>query len=401
MDRATIRRLAYVANIRFPTEKAHGLQIARMCEAFADAGVATTLVHPRRRQTEPGLPSDGRDYYGVRHVFEVAPTRNIDVVRWSYLPRPLFVPLFFLHNVIWGLYAAIAIRRSGFDACFTRDIAAAFWLALLGFPVAYEAHSVPRGAQRLVLAALVRLPALRLLVALTKPLRERLIALGARADRCIVQADAADLAAFDAAPDRSTARGTLGLPLDQTIVGYLGRFQTLGMEKGLHELIQAVGHLSQPRPLLLCVGGPMDAVAAYRARARQCGFDDGDARFVDRVPSAEVPLWLRAFDIAVAPFPDTEHYAYFMSPLKIFEYLASGLPIVATDLPSLREVLVSGENALLMPAGDTEALAAALRDLIGDPDARGRLGRAARATAEGHTWSARARAILRAFDSVA
>ena len=84
-----------------------------------------------------------------------------------------------------------------------------------------------------------------------------------------------------------------------------------------------------------------------------------------------------------------------MSPLKLFEYMAAGKPILASDIPALREVLRDGETALLLPPGDAQAWAAAARRLLADPPAATALG--ARAQADflaTYTWEARATGIL-------
>ncbi len=86
------------------------------------------------------------------------------------------------------------------------------------------------------------------------------------------------------------------------------------------------------------------------------------------------------------------------SPLKVFEAMAAGRPIVASDLPSSREVLRDGENALLVPPGDTAALAAALRRVLSEVDLARRLARAAWDDAPRYSWDARARALRELFD---
>ena len=84
-----------------------------------------------------------------------------------------------------------------------------------------------------------------------------------------------------------------------------------------------------------------------------------------------------------------------MSPLKVFEYMAAGKPILASDIPALREILRDGETALLLPPGEPEAWAAAARALLRDPGRAAALGARARAAflAE-YTWDARAARIL-------
>ena len=104
---------------------------------------------------------------------------------------------------------------------------------------------------------------------------------------------------FRVAGNKSDGRRRLGLPLDRPIIVYVGNFRnTMGMEKGVPELIRAHGLLSQRfpsnPPLLLCVGGPSRLVPGYERLAAECGIDPKDLRFVPFVDRGEVPLWLHA-----------------------------------------------------------------------------------------------------------
>jgi glycosyltransferase involved in cell wall biosynthesis len=108
---------------------------------------------------------------------------------------------------------------------------------------------------------------------------------------------------------------------------------------------------------------------------------------------------LAALDAAVMPFPWTEHFAYYASPIKLFEYMAAGCAVVATDLPSTAEVVRDGETALLVPPSDVGALTTALISLREDPALARALGTAARELALGeYTWDERARRILAALE---
>jgi glycosyltransferase involved in cell wall biosynthesis len=83
-----------------------------------------------------------------------------------------------------------------------------------------------------------------------------------------------------------------------------------------------------------------------------------------------------------------------MSPLKIFEYMAAGLPIVTSDLPVLREILEPGRDAAMTPPGDADALAVAVRALALDPQERLRLAQSAHERLASNTWDTRAARIL-------
>ena len=100
------------------------------------------------------------------------------------------------------------------------------------------------------------------------------------------------------------------------------------------------------------------------------------------------------------PNPESAISTLFTSPLKLFEYMAAGRAIAASDLPSIREILTDGENALLVKPGDPNALAAAIRTLINDGDLAQRLARAARTDVTRYTWTRRAERLEKLFDEV-
>jgi glycosyltransferase involved in cell wall biosynthesis len=339
------------------------------------------------------------DYYGIKPIFQVQTLKNLDVVVLNrFIPDRIFTPIFFAHAFIWGHYAASAARQFRADLYYTRDATIAYWLVRMGLPTVYEAHVAPNRGQRWLLRKITRHSLLRLVVVLTSFLRQRFLDMGFSSDRVIVLPDGVDLDLFEGLPSKDDCRRRLGLPLGRPIIGYIGRFRTLEMEKGIPELVEAMKDLSSvngAEPLLLCVGGPMDAVPTYLELARRIGIPQDRLRFVDRVPNTEVPYWIRSCDVATIPWTWTEFSAYFTSPLKLFEYMAAGVPILATDLPSIREVLRHGENAWLVPPSNPKALAEGIRHLLENPDLAERLAQQARKDVRQYTWKRRAAVILR------
>lgn len=391
--------MVYIANARLPTEKAHGFQICKMCEAFALHRMDVLLMHPYRYQSNVTLR--GRsvfDYYGMHPSFRVQTLPNLDIVRLErLLPRSAFTPAFFAHGWLWGLYVTLVARRKQADLYYTRDSNIASWLVRLGLPTIYEAHVVPKRGQRWLLKTMTQNRTLKLVVVLTSFIRSRLMEIGFPAEKVIILPDGVDVQMFARLPCKNACRRRLGLPLDRPIIGYIGRFHTLGMEKGIPELVQAMAHLHAANgmaPLLLCVGGPMDVVPQYLALASRLGIPKSHICFADRVPNKDVPLWVRSFDVAVAPFPLTEHYAYFMSPLKLFEYMAAGVPIVTTDLPSIREILQHRKNAWLVQPGSAQGLAEGIRTVLTDPPLAQNLVQESLNHVRSYTWLQRTHRLL-------
>lgn len=121
-----------------------------------------------------------------------------------------------------------------------------------------------------------------------------------------------------------------------------------------------------------------------------------EADILPFVAHHEVPGWYGRSDIILLPYPREIATADSMSPMKLFEALAAGRPIIASDLPVLRELLIHEENALLVDPSDTAAWLAAIRRLQSDPPLAQRLAANARALAAQCTWEKRAEMIARA-----
>jgi glycosyltransferase involved in cell wall biosynthesis len=395
----TYNKVVYLANARLPTEKAHGYQICKMCEALALNGMEVVLLHPKRRQENPILQrSTVFEYYGIPPIFTVRTLPNWDIVPLSrYLPARGFMPMFFAHALVWGLYATWCAHREGADLYYTRESSATFWLVRRGLPTVYEGHGVPKRGQRWLLTKIAAHPALRLAVVLTSFIKQHFVELAFPAAKVKVLPDGVDISLFDKLPSREACRERLGVPPDRAVIGYVGRFQTMEIEKGIPELVQAMATippLKGEEPLLLCVGGPMEAVPAYEEIARRYRVPAHRLRFIDRVPNIDVPLWMRTCDVVTMPFHWNEHYAYFMSPLKLFEYMAAGAAIVATDLPATREVLRHGENAWLVTPGDAKALADGICQVLSDHPLAERMAQRARQEAHNYSWNGRALIVL-------
>ena len=144
----------------------------------------------------------------------------------------------------------------------------------------------------------------------------------------------------------------------------------------------------------------MHLVPGYMEMAAAADIPVQDLYFVDHVASSEVPTWIAAGDIGVIPLPSKpDRFARFTSPLKAFEFQAAGVPLVASDLPSVREVLTHGENAWLVDPDDPGALAAGLARLLADEDLRKSLGARGKLAVAEHTWVRKSGTDLGSFRS--
>jgi glycosyltransferase involved in cell wall biosynthesis len=313
-----------------------------------------------------------------------------------YVPPKTFIPLFFIHSLLWGLYAALVARREGADLYYTRSTQIAYWLVQCGLPTVYEAHTAPKRADLWLLPAIAHKPSCKLIVTLSSTLRQPFLDLGVPSNKILTSPHGVDLSVFKELPSQEACRQRLNLPRERVIIGYIGRFQAVGREKGLPELVQAMACLSvnSSEPLLLCVGGPMDAVPTYHTLARYHHVPCHRLLFVDRVPSHAVPLWMRACDVVVLPLSSEYVQQVGAMPLKLFEYMAAGTPMVATDMASIREIVQHGDSAWLVEPGNVRALAAGISAVLANPLGAQRLAQEALRRVRHYTWQRRARAVL-------
>lgn len=187
-------------------------------------------------------------------------------------------------------------------------------------------------------------------------------------------------ARVERAGEIAALRARLGLPPEARVVVFVGSFRAW---HGAQEFAEAGLRLAAERSdvyFLLVGKGPQRP--AVEALCQQSG-QMARFRFTGSVPYADVPLYLGLADVGAAPFQTGAHPAlqaagFFWSPLKIFEYMAMGLPVVTTAIPPLDQIVRAGREGLLVPEGDVPELARAVGELLGAPERARALGQSAR-----------------------
>lgn len=396
-DTTDIVNVLYFADTRFPIERANGVQTMATCHALAGAGHDVHLVV--RPDTAP-VARDPFSFYGL------APVDRLNVVTIPASGPRLMKRLRFL-------WSAVRIARRRQDAViFTRDLGLAALVARL--PAArrprlvYESHGIaPVVAEEMprLLTTAAR-PSAAKLARLDR--RERLVWTRAAAYVTITQTLADDLAARygrrphvfvvpDGAPARPMPTPSLEtLSGREPLAGYAGHLYPW---KGVDVFVRALAHA--PRVHGLIVGGHPGEPdrARIESLARELGVE-GRLEITGLVPPADVARHLERASMLVLPNIPSSISERYTSPLKLFEYLWCARPIVASDLPAIREVLTHDRTAWLVPASDVTALAAAMNRLADDRALALRLGEAARQLAPDFTWARRAARLEPALTAV-
>jgi glycosyltransferase involved in cell wall biosynthesis len=371
-------KIVYLSSSTIPSRAANSVHVMKMCQAFAANGHEVTLL--ARRPSTTHIAND-YDHYGV--------TPSFNILKCPPPPAPFLSQFWIFYDMLW-VRRQVACMSSP-DLLYARRIYNLAALAPLRIPMILELHDLPHHrALKSLIGWLIRQPHFARLIVISAALRDafREIYPYLPPDKLLVAHDGADELPIKMAAVSLRLPGRPGA----FRVGYVGH---LYPGRGIDVIIALAGQL--PDIDFHIVGGDEADIQHWQNQYR------GDNLFFHGyTPPKAVSQYTSQFDVVLAPYQrkvlgvgrdrDT---ARWMSPLKIFEYMAAGKALVCTDLAPLREVLRHRENALLCPPDDTMAWVKAVSELKADADLRIRLGKQALQQFQAHyTWQKRAESVL-------
>lgn len=375
-------KIVYIANARIPTEKAHGIQIVKMCEAFASSGSDVILVFPKR---ENPIGADLFKYYGVQKNFRTKELYSPNLVFFGRIG-------FLIQTMAFSIMTLAFLIREKPEVIYSRDETPLFVAYMFFWRRAKIFWEVHISRANILAKFLVR--KITGAVFISKGLYDHYEETGLKPRLSIVAHDGVDLKMFFDLPGKRQCRVENGLPVSGKIVLYAGKIRTMGQKKGVEDLMNAFGRLPRKNDTFLVIVGLHKEEEPYvRAEISSLGIESEKLILVPHVHPVRIPYYLSAADVLIMNYPKTEHYARFMSPLKLFEYMASGTPMITTDLPSLREVLEDGE-AVFVPPGNLDELKDKILAVLEKPENFFSVAEKAKIKAETFNWDNRAKFIM-------
>lgn len=375
--------ILYLTFARFPSSAAHSVNILKMGEAIKRLGYELILVADLRKE-----PEDIFSDYRIKHPFS---TQSIKMSRMRFLGRVLFL-----------IKAWFVIRKRNPNVLFTRDVFNAYFVSKFKKPFLYEIHEYPQSHFRKYLTRkILKSSHLKKAVFISEKLKNLFLnefpqLLSKKT--CTVAHDGVDPENFRIETSVTDSRSLLHLPEKAWIAGYTG---SLFEGRGGDILLRLAQKL--PDVYFLVVGGEGKHLELFMENVRSLKLSN--IRVTGHVSHSQIPLYLHCCDALLMPYQtqvlhrqkkhDTASY---MSPLKMFEYMASGKPIVASRLPVVEEVLQDGQNALLVEASDPEEWVQAIKKLKEHKSLSQNLGKKARETVQSFTWEKRAEEIFSQMD---
>lgn len=365
--------MIYVTNARIPTEKAHGIQIMKMADAFVKNGAALELVIPKRFNW---IKKNPFEYYGIEKGFKITRLPCLDLI-----PLDKYIGLIglWLETISFNLFAWPYIFFKRADIIYTRD---KFLLPLVLFKknLTLEFHSLPRNY---FLYSLF-LKKIKAIVVTSQNLKDFFVQRGISSAGIMAVPNAVDLEKF-----KINKELDLDLPKNKKIILYTGHLYEW---KGVDTLLEAARNFqfSMPNLQFIFVGGTAKDIQEFKTKC--LGIQN--IIVVGHRPHDEIPSWLKAADVLVLPdSAKNDPLKYGASPLKMFEYMASKKPIVASNLPSITEIL-NKDNAILVAPDNPESLAEGIKEALQNSQLSDKISERAFQDVQNYTWAKRAQKIL-------
>lgn len=364
-------KITYIINARIPTEKAHGIQIMKMCEAFANNGHEVELVVPQRSNN---LTENPFEYYVIKNKFKITKLWCLSVLSWGQIGYWL-QSITFAERSAWYL-----LNKKGIF--YTRDELLAVYLKLFGKNVVWETHT-NKSNFFIIFIKILKIQ----VISITQGLKDFYMKNGVDGKKILVAPDAVDAEQFDINISMDEARTKLNLPKDKKIILYSGHLYDW---KGAHILAQAAKLLPDAIKVAF-VGGTDKDIQDFKTRFGATP----NILILGKKPYEEMPLYLKAADILTLPnSPVNDISSLYTSPMKLFEYMAAHRAIIASNLPSIREVLESERNAILVEPDEPKLLAEGIKRIISDQALDKKIRDEAYKDSKLYTWLNRAHSIV-------
>lgn len=368
-------KIYYLSASRIPSRAANSVHVMKMAAAFAEEGHAVTVFCRKGDEASEG---SAYSYYGVN------PTFSLQICRWPNI------------RGVGGHFYAMAVARIAAllgtpDLFYGRHIGSIARVVAKGYRARLEVHAPPVNLwQSWQLKRIFSSKTFDGLVTISESLKQEYLRLFPFLNEKKV------LVAHDGADPLSEVQNVELRKVDSGAarsVGYVGH---LYPGKGLEIILAMAGQL--PEVVFHVIGG----TAADVIRWSKLADDRRNIIFHGHVPHGDLDSMMSKFAVALAPYQRIVRVSgskgdmgRWMSPLKLFEYMAHGKAIVASDLPTIREVIKPEKTGLLCNPDDLAQWIEAVKNLMNDPKRIGVLGRAAQETLKAqYTWQHRSRYVL-------
>lgn len=367
-------KIIYIAHCRFPSEKAHSLQIAKMCEAFRGQGVELELVVPKKHRQ---IKETATKFFNLKEKFVVTYLWTID---WFSASTFGFLLSAFIFG--WSTFFYLW-RQRDFDLIYSIDLDPwSFVGALfLGRPCFFEMH----GPKKPTILNRLLFKKAQGVFAINESIKQNLLANFStlKPEQVLISPNGVDLSLVQIS--RTVARQKLGLTPDIPIVVYTGSFQTW---KGVETIIEAARGLNLVN-FYLVGGTEAEALTLSNHQPLPINLHCLGIR-----PHQEMPWWQAAADVLLVTGTKKDQYSYYhTSPMKLFEYLAAQRAVIASRTPAIKQI-VSDQEVFFHEPDSVPGLIETINHVLTHADEVAQKISQSYRRARGYSWEQRAIKIL-------
>ena len=407
--------ICYITNHNIPAERANVIQIMNTCEALSEVGFKVTLFVRRGKffldESSKNYAKNVTvyEYFKVKPIFKISYIPVINLRSGNRLCRMIHDRSFYPASVLYMLIYSLLSGRP--NVIYVRNLSLAHLLCrlkpLFHALIIYEAHAILQMCLDASVKAKKRESSVFAnvngIVVLTEKMKENLINLGVPSAKICVAPDGVKVENFEFPLISSALRDKLSLPPSAKIIAYVGQlYEWKGVDLILRAYEQVRLKISGVK--LLIVGGIKGDFSRDFSRVSQMISNlnlENSVIMTGYLPYRAVHPYILAADILVLPLPRTIQNECFTSPLKLFEYMAAGKPIIASKVGAIQEVIRHESNGVLFEPGNVEELSGSILRLLTDSDLSRAIGEQARVDAASkYTWRHRAERIKKFIEQL-
>ena len=381
-------KVAYVSHCNFPNRFAHSIQIIKNAQAWNIVADEFTLhINVDAKKYITFDQDKLNKFYGIKAPFKIKKSPfYFEIEHWllTKYTKPFSS---FLRNLYFK-QTAKNLKKSNIDIAYTRTIGFPKHAINSGVPVILESHS-PLGSDidKQEVHSCIHHDLFLKIVTISDQLKQHMIQNGLPESKILVAPDGADLDAYSDNLSKQEARTKLGFPVDGKYALYVGH---LYKDRGIQEIMYCAEKL--PDVQFIIVGGHPNDIDYWKEHVTAKNLNN--VNIIGFVENRLVPLYQWMADVLLMPYSKTCGTSEWMSPLKLFEYMAANRAIIASHFPVFDDILRDQENCQLVEADNAKSLHKGLNAVLDKPKFMDKIAQQAHQDVQSYSWTARAQFIL-------
>jgi len=383
-----VKKITYVSRTTIPSRSANSIHVMKMCDALSQEGYKISLltdpiIAKKMDSNEPEIIDDYK-YYGARHHFKIIK------LYYPWIKK--------VNGIIYSIYSFFWIKRRKTDLVFSRDLLTAFLCATYDYKVIYECHGISDSYFDIyILNKLIKYKKLNMFISISNEMYKILLHRYPEIINInhLTAHDGVDLNQFGESVKKYEIRENLKYTKKDFVIGYTG---SLMNGRGIELIIDLAEKLQDYK--FFVAGGREFEIEYYNEYKKRERINN--IFFNGFIPNGKIVKYLSACDLLLMPYQKNLTSASgikinntkWMSPMKMFEYMASGVPIVSSYFRVLEEVLHHNHNAYFVDPENIDEWIHAIKQLHSDIKLRKKLSENARHDVTNYTWLNRAQRII-------